>query len=49
MRADFASEESEAIKILEIEQEMIKRLEQDKMEMAKSRKAKTGNIATKNV
>jgi len=49
MRADFALEESEAIKILEIEQEMIKRLEQDKMEMAKSRKAKTENIATKNV
>ena len=49
MRADFASEESEAIKILQIEQQIIKRLEQDKMEMAKSRKAKTGNIATKNV
>jgi circadian clock protein KaiC len=49
MRADFGSEEAEAIKIIEEEQEMIKRLEQDKMEMAKSRKAKTGNIATKNV
>jgi circadian clock protein KaiC len=49
MLADFGSEEAEAIKIIEEEQEMIKRLEQDKMEMAKSRKAKTGNIATKNV
>lgn len=47
MRADFVSEESEAIKILEIEQEMIKRLEQDKMEMAVSRKAKIGKVATK--
>lgn len=49
MRADFASEESEAIKILEIEQEMIQRLEKDKMEMAASRKAKIGKIAAKNV
>jgi circadian clock protein KaiC len=49
MLADFGSEEAEAIKIIEEEQEMIKRLEQDKMEMAKSRKAKTENIATKNV
>lgn len=49
MRADFVSEESEAIKILEIEQEMIKRLEQDKMEMAVSRKAKIGKVATKNL
>jgi circadian clock protein KaiC len=46
MRADFGSEEAEAIKIIEEEQEMIKRLEQDKKEMALSRKAK---IVTKNL
>jgi circadian clock protein KaiC len=39
LRADFGSEEAEAIKIIEEEQAMIKRLEQDKMEMAISRKA----------
>jgi circadian clock protein KaiC len=49
MNADFESEESEAIKIIEEEQEMIKQLEQDKMQMAVSRKAKIGKIATKNV
>jgi hypothetical protein len=49
MRADFVSEESEALKIIEEEQEMIKRLEQDKIEMAVSRKAKIGKIATKNL
>ena len=49
MRADFGSEESEANKSIEVEQEMIKRIEQDKMEMAKSRKAKIGNTATKNL
>jgi circadian clock protein KaiC len=49
MRADFGSEESEAIKIIEEEKEMIKRLEQDKIEMAVSRKAKAGKIATKNL
>jgi circadian clock protein KaiC len=48
MLADFGSEEAEAIKIIEEEQEMIKRLEQDKMEIAKSRKSKFGNIATIN-
>ncbi len=45
MLADFGSEEAEAIKIIEEEQQMIKRLEQDKMEMAQSRKAKIENIA----
>jgi circadian clock protein KaiC len=49
MLADFGSEEVEAIKIIEDEQEMIKRLELDKMEMAKSRNAKIENIASKNV
>jgi len=49
MLADLGSEEAEAVKIIEEEQEMIKRLEQDKMEIAKSRKAKSGNIATKNL
>ncbi|HCU21081.1 MAG: KaiC 1 [Bacteroidetes bacterium GWE2_41_25] len=39
LRADFESEESEAVKILETEKEMIKRLEQDKIEMAVSRQA----------
>jgi circadian clock protein KaiC len=49
MRADFGSEESEAIKIIEIEHEMIKQLQQDKAKMAVSRKAKIGDIATKQV
>jgi circadian clock protein KaiC len=49
MRADFGSEESEAIKIIEEEKELIKRLEQDKIEMAISRKAKIRKIATKNL
>ncbi|MBN1340635.1 MAG: circadian clock protein KaiC [Bacteroidales bacterium] len=49
MLADFGSEESEAIKIIEEEQEMIKRLEQDKMEMALSRKDKIVKIAAKNL
>jgi circadian clock protein KaiC len=47
MLADFGSEESEAIKIINDEEEMIKRLEQDKMEMAVSRKTTVGNISTK--
>jgi circadian clock protein KaiC len=38
LHADFESEESEAIKLIETEQDMIKRLEQDKIEMAVSRK-----------
>ena len=39
LRADFESEESEAKKIIATEQDMIKRQEQDKIEMAVSRKA----------
>lgn len=37
--ADFDSEESEALKMIQTEQDEIKRLEQDKIEMAESRKA----------
>jgi circadian clock protein KaiC len=44
MRADFGSEESEAIKIIEEEQEMIKQFEQNKMRMAVSRQATIGKI-----
>jgi circadian clock protein KaiC len=36
--ANFDSDESEALKMIETEQDMIKRLEQDKIEMAESRK-----------
>ncbi len=39
LHADFESEESEAVKMIETEQDMIKRLELDKVEMAVSRKA----------
>ncbi len=39
LHADFESEESEAVKMIETEQEMINRLEQDKIEMAVSRKS----------
>jgi len=39
LNADFASVESETLKMIETEQDMIKRLEQDKIEMAVSRKA----------
>ncbi|TVQ88867.1 MAG: circadian clock protein KaiC [Bacteroidetes bacterium] len=49
MRADFGSEESEAVKIMEEEQEMVKQLEQDKKQMAVSRKAKIAKIAKKNL
>lgn len=49
MRADFVSEESEALKILELEQEMIKQLKQDKIEMAASRKASIGRSAKNNL
>jgi circadian clock protein KaiC len=47
LHADFESEESEAIKMIETEQEMIKRLEQDKIEMAVSRNASVKNRTTK--
>jgi circadian clock protein KaiC len=38
--ADFDSDEAEALKMIQTEQETIKRLEQDKIEMAESRNAK---------
>lgn len=43
---NFEQEESEAFKQIETEREMIKRLEQDKKEMAVSRKAEIENIVT---
>jgi circadian clock protein KaiC len=46
LRADFESEESEAAKMIETEQNMIKRLEQDKIKMAQSRKAEVENGST---
>jgi circadian clock protein KaiC len=46
LRADFESEESEAVKMIKTEQEMIQRLEQDKVEMAVSRKAAVKNRKT---
>jgi len=46
LRTDFESEESEATKMIEIERDTIKRLEQDKVKMAKSRKATLANIPT---
>jgi len=46
LHADFESEESEAVKMIETEQAMIKRLEQDKIEMAVSRKAAVKNRKT---
>ena len=49
MRADFESEESEVNKIIEVEQEMIKKIENITMDIAKSRKAKNGNTASKNL
>ena len=42
LNADFESVESEAMKMIRTEQDMIKRLEQDKIEMAVSRKADIG-------
>jgi circadian clock protein KaiC len=42
----FESEESEAIKMIRTEQDMIQRLEQDKIEMAVSRKSVTENSTT---
>jgi circadian clock protein KaiC len=49
LNMDFESEESEAIKMIETEQDTIKRLEQDKIEMAESRKADNENIITNNL
>jgi len=47
--ANFEAEESEANKMIETEQDMINRIEQDKIEMAKSRNAGRENIKTKNL
>jgi circadian clock protein KaiC len=47
LHAGFESEEAEAIKMIETEQNTIKRLEQDKMEMAVSRKADLDNVIIK--
>jgi circadian clock protein KaiC len=49
LRTDFESEESEAVKIIETEQDTIKRLEQDKIEMAESRKANINKSITRNL
>ena len=49
LHANFEAEESEANKLIETEQDMIKRLEQDKIEMAVSRNADKENIKTKNL
>ena len=49
LHADFESEESEAIKMIETEQDMIKQLEQDKIEMGESRKTDDENITNKNL
>ena len=46
LHADFESEESETIKMIGTEQDMINRLEQDKIEMAVSRKAFIKNRTT---
>jgi len=47
LNTDFEAKESEAIKMIETEQNAIKRLEQDKIKMAESRKAKIEKIADK--
>ena len=49
LHADFKSEESEAMKMIKTEQDMIKRLQQDKIEMAVSRKAVIRNSTTSNL
>jgi circadian clock protein KaiC len=46
--ADFDSEEAEALKMIQTEQEMIKRLELDKVEMAESRNPEIEIKQTKN-
>ena len=46
LQADFESAESEALKLIKTEQDMIKRLEQDKIEMAVSRKSVIENRKT---
>jgi circadian clock protein KaiC len=49
LHADFDSEESEAVKLIKTEQEMIKKLEQDKIKMAVSRKTISKKSATGNL
>jgi len=49
LHADFDSEESEVAKLIKAEQDMIKKLEQDKTEMAVSRKAVIEKSATGNL
>jgi circadian clock protein KaiC len=49
LQTDFESEESEAFKLIETEQETIKRLEQDKIDMAESRNSDTENIKAINL
>jgi len=49
LHADFESEESEAVKMIETEQDAINQLEQDKLEMRESRKSDDGNITTENL
>jgi circadian clock protein KaiC len=44
LQIDFESEEAEAVKMIETEKDMIKRLEQDEVEMAESRKTGTKKI-----
>ncbi len=46
LRADFGSEEAEALENIEKEQETIRQLEQDKMVMAASRSASSGHLTT---
>ena len=46
LRAEFGSEEAEAIENIEKEQQTINQLEQDKMEMAASRNAQNGALPT---
>jgi len=49
LHADFESEESEAVKMIETVQDAINRLGQDKIEMRESRKTGDGNITTRNL
>ncbi|MBE0662482.1 MAG: circadian clock protein KaiC [Bacteroidales bacterium] len=44
LNADFDAQEYDAIKVIETEEEMIKQLEQDKIEMAESRKVDINNF-----
>jgi len=49
LHANFEAEESEANKTIETEQDLIKRLEQDKIEMAVSRKSEIEIIKNDNL